>query len=119
MRIFQVIKDEYKKNAWFQLATIGGALILASSVVNVAHNLLSRQDVSPGLVVASIVAIVLNAAYVALIMYSNYCIVNGQCNALAELQGILAVVIGIVALVTSVVPILVGVKAVKAGRGRR
>ena len=113
--LLQTAKDEYRKNAWFQLATIGGALILAASIINVAHNFLTRRDVSAGLVIASIGALALNAAYVALIMYSNYCIVNGQCNVLAELQGIFAVVLGVIAFILAIGPILMG-KPSRSGR---
>jgi uncharacterized membrane protein len=93
--LVEEVKDEYGKNVAFRMTCIGGVLLLISSILGAfVHPL------------AGLVNSLFMAAYVALIMYGNYCYVNGKCNTFAKINGALSIVMGVLSVILSILTIL-------------
>lgn len=96
--VMNATRSEYRTNSAFRLAVIGGVLMLVATAAGVVGAAVALK-LPTAIILPGVFLLLINAAFVALSLYVNYCFEHGKCRALSLVHGALLLVYGIASVV--------------------
>ena len=97
--LLETVKYETQINASFRFAIIGASLAIIGAIMTIIINVYTRKVcMTTGILLVNFIVM---TVMMALAVYTNYCVVNGNCTILAKVQAFFLMLAGILSILLS------------------